>query len=83
VTFARITELNDGYAMFAAGGQSVRMYPSPRGTSMKIRFHESVAKINEILFERGIENHFAIAYGDIRDELKDFAKWFGMEPIIV
>jgi len=50
---------------------------------MKIKFHESVGKINDILFEQGIENHFSITYGDIREELRDFSKWMNMECVIL
>ena len=56
---------------------------SPRGTNMKIKFHEPVGKMNEILFEQGIENHFSVAYGDIRQDLWDFSKWMNMESIIL
>jgi L-fucose isomerase-like protein len=83
VTFARISERDTGYMMFAAGGEAIRMDDSPRGTSMKIRFHESVGKINDILFEQGVENHFSIVYGDIREELRDFSKWMNMECVIL
>jgi L-fucose isomerase-like protein len=83
VTFARISERETGYIMFAAGGEAVKMDVSPRGTNMKIKFHEPVGKMNEILFEQGIENHFSVAYGDIRQDLWDFSKWMNMESIIL
>ena len=83
VTFARISEREAGYMMFAAGGESIKMDDAPRGTSIKIRFHEPVEKIREILFEQGVENHFSIAYGDIREELRDLSKWMGIEHVIL
>jgi L-fucose isomerase-like protein len=83
VTFARISERDNEYIMFAAGGESINMDEVPLGTVMKIRFNESVEEINKVLFERGIENHFAIAYGDIREQLQDFSKWLGIKTIIL
>jgi L-fucose isomerase-like protein len=82
VTFARISERETGYMIFAAGGAAVKMDSAPRGTAIKIRFYEPIDKINEFLFDQGVENHFAVAYGDIREQLRDFAKWSSMESVI-
>ncbi|MBS7646040.1 L-fucose/L-arabinose isomerase family protein [Candidatus Bathyarchaeota archaeon] len=83
VTCARLSEREGGYRMYAIGGEAVKGDPSLRGTSMKIKFHQPVEKISEVLFRDGVENHFAVVYGDIRDELEEFSSWLGIDSVIL
>lgn len=83
VTCARISELEDGYRMYAIGGEAIKGDATLRGTSMTIKFHEPAKKVGKILFEEGVENHFAVVYGDIRDQLEDLSKWLGIECVVL
>jgi len=83
ITCARISERENNYCMYAIGGEAVKGDPTLRGTSMKIKFYQPVEKIGKILFEDGVENHFAVVYGDIRDQLEEFSKWTGIDSIIL
>jgi len=81
VTCARISEREDEYYMYALGGKALEGDETLRGTSMTIKFYCQVKGITETLFEDGVENHFAVVYGDIRDQLEDFSKWLGIKCI--
>ena len=83
VTCARISELEDGYCIYAIGGEAVKGDATLRGTSMTIRFHQPAEEIGKTLFEEGVENHFAVVYGDIRDQLEDLSKWLGIECVVL
>jgi len=83
VTCARISERENGYRMYALGGEAVEGDETLRGTSMRIRFYGPAKEITETLFEDGVENHFAVVYGDIRDQLEDLSKWLGIKCIIL
>ena len=83
VTCARISERENNYCIYAIGGEAVEEDATPRGTSMKIKFYQPIKKIREVLFEDGVENHFAVVYGDIRDQLEEFSKWTGIDSIIL
>jgi len=83
VTCARISERDGNYCVYAMGGEAIEADETLRGTSMNIKFYESVRKIREILFEDGVENHFAVVYGDIREQLGDFSKWLGIDCVIL
>ena len=81
VTCARISERENGYCLYALGGEAIEGDETLRGTSMTIKFYGQVKGITETLFEDGVENHFAVVYGDIRDQLEDFSKWLGIKCI--
>ena len=83
VTCARISERENNYCIYAIGGEAVEGDATLRGTSMKIKFYQPIKKIREVLFEDGVENHFAVVYGDIRDQLKDLSKWLGINSVIL
>jgi len=83
VTLARISEREGDYRVYALGGEAVKGDPTFRGSSMTVKFNQPVRKIGEILFEDGVENHFAVVYGDIRDELEDLSSWLGIDSVIL
>lgn len=83
VTCARISERENEYCMYAIGGEAVKGDPTLRGTSIKIKFYQPVKKIKDVLFKDGVENHFAIVYGDIRDQLEELSSWLGIKSIIL
>ena len=83
ITCARISERDGNYCVYAMGGEAVEGDASLRGTSMKIKYAQPVEKLRRTLFDDGVENHFAVVYGDIRDQLEDFSKWLGLDSVIL
>ncbi len=79
VTVARFSQREDRFRLYAFEGQAITGDPTLRGASMKIEFGISTEQIKKVIFDDGIENHFAVAYGHIGDQLGQVAKWLEIE----
>lgn len=83
VTVARISERENTYRVYAFEGEAVKVDAVLRGAQMNVKFDQPIEKIREIIFEDGVENHFAVVHGRIGKKLREFAKWFGIESVIM
>lgn len=63
-----------GYALAIGGGE---MLSAPRpfgGTCGVARFDQPASVVFDCIMRNGLEHHFSITYGDVRDELAAFAR---------
>ncbi len=79
VTVARFSQREDRFRLYAFEGNAVPGDPTLRGASMKIKFPIPTEVIKRVVFDDGIENHFAIAYGHIGDRMAQVSRWLEIE----
>ena len=83
VTMLKLKEAKGGYKFFMAKGEGIEEDRELIANQLDIRFDSPYEKVIDTIMENGIEHHYAIAYADVVDELKEVCKWIGIEPVIV
>ncbi len=73
VTLARLSQAKNKKKLMIAGAEVRRAPMAFTGTSGVIRFDRHASDVCETIMEEGLEHHFALAYGDHRDALKQVA----------
>lgn len=78
ITVARIANTSDGLALVIAGAEMIARPPSFSGTSGVCRFDRPVADVLDTIMSHGLEHHYALVYGDVRQELRALATLWDM-----
>lgn len=81
VTIARLSQAGSTLSLVIAGGE---MLARPRpfdGTCGVLRWDLPVGDVVSTIFDRGIEHHLGVVYGDHRDVLVELARRWGL-PVI-
>jgi L-fucose isomerase-like protein len=73
VTLARLSQARNEKKLMIAGAEVLRAPMAFTGTSGVIRFDKGVAEVCATIMEEGLEHHFALAYGDHLDSLRQVA----------
>ncbi len=80
VTIAKWSQGKNGNKMLFEVGESVEPQVRYRGTQINIKF-EDVQNYLDRLFTSGIEHHHSVAFGNIKEELKEVCKVLGIECV--
>ncbi len=83
VTLIQFNETKEGYRMLIAAGNALDTDKFIRGNPLNIRFDGSVEKLIGTIINEGLEHHYSIVYGDIKDELIAFCKEMKIETLII
>lgn len=83
VTIARLHRSNltagsAGYQLVVGGGAMVQAPRSFGGTCGTVRFDLPATQVFDRVMRAGLEHHFSITYGDVREELRIFARMAGL-----
>lgn len=80
VTIARIGETRDGLRLLIGGGEALDAPQRFLGTAATVRFDGDKPIEDRVrgLIEAGWEPHYALAYGDVRQDLADLAALLGI-----
>jgi L-fucose isomerase-like protein len=86
VTLARLHRRSlaggvDGYQLAIGGGEMVQAPRSFGGANGVIRFDCPAATLLDRVMRAGLEHHVSIVYGDVREELRVFARMTGLEVL--
>jgi L-fucose isomerase-like protein len=73
VTLARLSQAKNEKKLMIAGAEVLRAPMAFTGTSGVIRFDKAVAEVCTMIMGEGLEHHFALAYGDHLDSLRQIA----------
>ena len=73
VTLARLSQAKNEKKMMIAGAEVLRAPMAFTGTSGVIRFDKAVSEVCTTIMCEGLEHHFALAYGDHLDSLRQIA----------
>ncbi len=80
VTMLRLGERRDGgYRLFVAVGEAQKTEQLLKGNPLKIKFERDIKEMIGTIVDNGIEHHYALAHGNIAEELKLFSKWLDIE----
>ncbi|MEN8113812.1 MAG: hypothetical protein ABFS21_05440 [Actinomycetota bacterium] len=81
VTLARFSRSRGVHRLIVGGGTMVAAPPSFSGTSGVVQFDRSVEDVLATVMGEGLDHHFGIAYGDIREPLEALAALLSM-PVV-
>ena len=81
VTLARLSKGADGYKMFVMTGKALDTPQQFNGTSVEVELEENVTDIVYKVMDEGLEPHFVLAYGDVKEQYLDLARRLGIEVI--
>ena len=82
VTVYRLNSIKGQFMLHVGGGNAIETKPVLKGSNMSVRMNYGNKEFVESLLENGIPHHNAIVYGDITEELKEFAKFMGI-PLVI
>jgi len=83
VTVIRIGETRngDGYRLLSISGEGIDTEQMLHGTPLTVKFNSPAKELVEKLVDSGFEHHYVLCHGDIRKELRQFAKLLDLELI--
>lgn len=81
VTIARLSQSNGQHRLVVGGGEMLAEPLAFSGTAGVIRFDNPVSEVLQTVMSEGLEHHYGIVYGDVRDELAALAVVLGL-PIV-
>ncbi len=81
VTLARLSQAKNQSKLMIAGAEVLRAPMAFTGTSGVIRFDRPAADVSATIMNEGLEHHYALAYGDYRDSLRQVANRLGI-PVL-
>jgi len=73
VTVARFSQSRNMQRLLIGGGEMLAEPLAFSGTAGVIRFDSSVNDVLHTIMWEGLEHHYGIVYGDVRDELRALA----------
>ncbi len=73
VTLARLSQAKNEIKLMIAGAEVQRAPMAFTGTSGVIRFDRPVGDVCRTIMDEGLEHHYALAYGDHRETLRQVA----------
>ena len=82
VTVCRLCELNGKYRLFVATGEALEIGLDMRGNCTWVKLDSDARRTVEFIVENHVEHHFALSYGDLRDDLALMAQMTGMEMLV-
>ena len=82
VTVYRLNSIKGQFMLHVGRGNAIEAEPVLKGSNIFIKMNSGNREFVESLLENGIPHHNAIVYGDIAEELKEFAKFMGI-PIVI
>ncbi|MBQ6474474.1 MAG: hypothetical protein IJJ33_21010 [Victivallales bacterium] len=85
VTFARLGETRDGssFRLLIATGEGLDTELFVRGNPLKVRFDAGCDALRDEILNNGWEHHYAMAYGDLTEELLALGRAWNIETTII
>jgi len=81
-TVCRINSIKGAFAIHAGAGEVIETEPLLKGSNLSIRMNCGNMEFVESLLQNGIPHHNGLVYGNILDELKEFANLMNI-PITI
>lgn len=85
VTFARLGENRDGsnFRLLIATGEGLDTDLNVRGNPLRVKFDAGCDALRNELLNNGWEHHFAMAYGDLTEELLALGRALNVETTLI
>jgi L-fucose isomerase-like protein len=81
VTIARLSQARGETSLVVAGAEMLRAPLAFSGTAGVARFDTSAAEVADAIMAEGLEHHYGVGYGDVREELRALAAAWGI-PVV-
>ena len=81
-TVCRINHYKDGFELFAAAGDVIGSKPMLKGSNMFMKMAGGNMEFIKLMLDSGVPHHTAIVYGDISEQLKEFANLMNLPSIL-
>jgi L-fucose isomerase-like protein len=83
VTICRINSIKGEFTIHAALGDAIESKPLLRGSNMLVRMRSGNMAFTKSLLKNGIPHHNGIVYGDITEEISEFASLMNIPCIVL
>ena len=80
VTVTRLGPIETGYRLLILSGEAVKTPMLLRGNNILVNTELPVRQVIGRIIDKGIEHHYALAYGDLRQDLLELCKWADLQP---
>jgi len=81
VTLARISQSRGQHRLVVGGAEMIRAPLAFSGTAGVVRFDNGADQVMSTVMNEGLEHHFGVVYGDIREELMALASALSL-PVV-
>ena len=81
VTFCRLYELDGEYRLFYASGEALPIGQEMHGNCSWVRLDAGARETVEFIVNQHVEHHFAMAYGDLGQDLVELCRLTGVRAI--
>lgn len=82
-TIAKLSQGPDGLRLFLTHGEILDRPLQYRGNTAVVRFPFPVSRLVDLVFDEGLDHHYAVCYGDIRRALRVAAHWLQVKVVEV
>jgi L-fucose isomerase-like protein len=80
VTVTRLGPLETGYRLLIVTGEALQTPMLLRGNNILVKTDLPVRQVIDRIIDKGVEHHYALTYGDLRQDLLELCKWTGLQP---
>jgi L-fucose isomerase-like protein len=82
-TVCRVNHFKGGFEVFAGIGQAIDSRPMLKGSNMYLQMAGGNMEFVETMLKRGVPHHNVAIYGDLAEELEEFANLTGLPATII
>jgi L-fucose isomerase-like protein len=82
-TVCRVNHFKGGFEVFAGIGQAIDSRPMLKGSNMYLQMAGGNMEFIETMLKRGVPHHNVAVYGDLSEELEEFANLTGLPATII
>lgn len=83
LSMCKLSEQEEHYAMFLAGGTGVKTDRELLGVQTDIRLDAGFEKALEVIIENGFEQHYGIVHADVDAQMRELAKWMDIQLVTI
>ena len=83
VTVARLNHFEGNFQIFAGLGEAINSEPLFRGSNMFVQMRFGNMDFIKLMLDEGVPHHVVLVYGDVTENLKEFANLMNLEATIV
>lgn len=83
LSMCKLSEQENHYAMFLAGGTGVKADRELLGVQTDICLDAAFEETLEAIVENGFEQHYGIVHADVEPQIKELAKWMDIQLVTV
>jgi L-fucose isomerase-like protein len=82
-TVCRVNHFKGGFEVFAGIGQAIDSRPMLKGSNLYLQMAGGNMEFIETMLKRGVPHHNVAVYGDLSEELGEFANLTGLPATII